>query len=63
MSKKEERSRRYISASKIAVLAWIVLSNQSYRRALDDLKRLNTYRRIGLEKVLSPASSTGWETY
>jgi len=60
----QERRRgpkRYIIASKIAVLAWVVLSHQSYRRALDDLKRLNTYRRIGLERVPSPASVSRWK--
>ncbi|RLC36326.1 hypothetical protein DRH29_04785, partial [candidate division Kazan bacterium] len=53
--------KMYITASKIAVLAWVVLSHQSYRRALDDLKRLSMYRRIGLERVPSPASVSRWK--
>ncbi|MHA1616473.1 MAG: hypothetical protein ACTSX9_04105, partial [Candidatus Njordarchaeales archaeon] len=53
--------KRYAAASKIAVLAWVVLSNQSYRRALDDLKRLNVCARIGLERVPSPASVSRWK--
>jgi len=58
---RREGAKSYITASKIAVLAWVVLSNQSYRRDLDDLKRLNTYRRIGLERVSSPASVSRWK--
>jgi len=53
--------KRYITASEIAVLAWVVLSNQSYRRALDDLKRLSMYRRIGLERVPGSASVSRWK--
>ena len=58
---REEGPKRYAAASKIAVLAWVVLSNQSYRRALDDLKRLNVCARIGLERVPSPASVSRWK--
>ena len=53
--------KMYITASKIAVLAWVVLSHQSCRRALDDLKGLSMYRRISLERVPSSASVSRWK--
>ena len=59
--RKRRGPKRYTTASKIAVLAWVVLSNQSYRQALDDLKRLNVCARIGLERVPSPASVSRWK--
>ena len=58
---REEGRRDTPQSPKIAVLAWVVLSNQSYRQALDDLKRLNVCARIGLERVPSPASVSRWK--
>ena len=47
--------------SRIAVLAWVILGGKSYRRELDDLKRLKVYKWIGLKNVPSPASVSRWK--
>ena len=61
--RKRRGPKRYAAASKVAVLAWVVLSNQSYRRVLDDLERLNVCARSGLERVPSPASMSRWKRF
>ena len=53
--------KRYSLASKMAVIAWIVLSSTSYRRALNELALSGFARRIGLEGIPSPASVSRWK--
>ena len=53
--------KRYRIESRIAVLAWVVLGGKSYRRELDDLKRMKVYKQIGLKCVPSPASVSRWK--
>jgi len=57
------RGRRgYNLATRIAILAYVILNNMSYDRALDDLRESKLYLRLGADRVPSESSISRWKS-
>jgi len=59
----KRRGRKgYNLATKIAILAYVILNNKSYDKALDDLKKSRLYLRFGAKRVPSKSSISRWKS-